>query len=64
MAWTHGSLTASLDNVTGVFLVPGVIMAIAAIFKVGNLILLFLKTGDHFLCSRGFMKFHMIHMIF
>ncbi|KAG0570729.1 hypothetical protein KC19_6G183600 [Ceratodon purpureus] len=36
MAWTHDSLAAPLDGMTGVFLVPGVIMAIAAIFKVGG----------------------------
>lgn len=35
MAWTHDSLSAPLDGMVGVFLVPGVIMAIAAIFKVG-----------------------------
>lgn len=35
MAWTHDSLSAPLDGMAGVFLVPGVIMAIAAIFKVG-----------------------------
>lgn len=38
MAWTHESLNAPLDGMVGVFLVPGVIMAIAAIFKVGTLL--------------------------
>lgn len=36
MAWTHDSLAAPLDGMAGVFLVPGVVMAIAAIFKVGG----------------------------
>ena len=41
MAWTHDSLAAPLDGMAGVFLVPGVVMAIAAIFKVCNLIIPF-----------------------
>ena len=52
MAWTHDSLAAPLDGMTGVFLVPGVIMAIAAIFKVGIIVVPFYTTGNSFLCSR------------
>ncbi|XP_073388245.1 tubulin-folding cofactor D [Physcomitrium patens] len=36
MAWAHDTLASPLDSRVGVFLVPGVIMAIAAIFKVGG----------------------------
>ena len=45
MAWTHDTVAAPLDGMTGVFLVPGVIMAIAAVFKVGIFNNTFLKDG-------------------
>ncbi|KAH7298542.1 hypothetical protein KP509_25G048400 [Ceratopteris richardii] len=36
MTWTHEAITTALGSSTGVFLVPGVMGAVAAIFKVGG----------------------------
>jgi hypothetical protein len=36
MAWTHQALATTQDGMMGVFLVPGIIGALAAIFKVGS----------------------------
>lgn len=54
MSWTHDSLAAPLDGMTGVFLVPGVIMAIAAIFKVGILVVPFSRLTVLFYTSGMF----------